>query len=541
MSIPLVASLITVVSVIVFSLAAIGFYTRLKGDRAAATWRLTSDRAQDTQPDVSPDGQQVVFVSDRSGHKDIWLLRIKGSVLKSLTHDRGENDAPAWSPDGSQIAFQRTEGAGEAHIFLMNADGSGQHVVEIGERPAWSPDGKRLAFQSTLDGVSGVFVREFAASTFRLQSTPVISCSEPAWSPDGKKIVYSCEKHLFVMDSDGGNVQQLNPGAMLAASAPVWSPDGKRIAFAGSFGRSRAIFLMNVDGTGITRVSDGEGEAEPAFSRDGQRVFFESTAPGNSDIFSGPVPRTLGRRLTFNSADDQSPSLSPTGGQIAFSSDRSGKPDIFVQDLGTGQLQNLTNNPADDEHPAWSPDGTWIAFDSNRTGHKQVFVMKANGSDASEIPGEAFAPAWSPDGADLVAAGKTKLLIVHLSDRSTRGIETGEPVPEWPAWSPDGASIAFSARSRIFLVSSQGGTVRPITDGTHAGSHPAWRSDGSIAFECDCGSGMQIVGMRIDGSDLRFLTSGPSRNISPSFSKDGFRLFFSTNRDGNFEIYEIFN
>jgi Tol biopolymer transport system component len=212
-----------------------------------------------------------------------------------------------------------------------------------------------------------------------------------------------------------------------------------------------------------------------------------------------------------------------------------------VEDLGTGQVQNLSNNPADDEHPAWSPDGTRIAFDSNRTGQKQVFVMKANGSDTSEIPGEALEPAWSPDSSDLVAAGKTKLLIVHLSDSTTREISTGQPAPEWPAWSPDGASIAFSARSRIFLVSSQGGAVRPLTDGTRAAAHPAWRSDGSIAFECDCGSGIQIVRMRADGSDMRFLTSGPSRNISPSFSRDGFRLFFSTNRDGNFEIYETFN
>lgn len=541
MSIPLVAGLITMVAVIVFTLAALGFYTRLKRDRAAATWRLTSDRAQDTQPDISPDGQQVVFVSNRSGHKDIWLLRIKGSVLKSLTQEQGENDAPAWSPDGREMAFQRSKPDGAPHIFVMAADGSGQHAVGSGARPAWSPDGQRLAFQSTQDGVSGIYVLDLASGNERRLTAPGIPCSEPAWSPDGKKIVYSHETHLFVMDSGGGNVQQLIPGAMLATAAPAWSPDGKRIAFTGNFARSRAIFLMNVDGTGITRITDGEGESEVAFSRDGRRIVFESTAPGNSDIFSGPVPRMLGRRLTFDAAEDRSPSLSPTGGQIAFSSNRSGRPDIFVQDLGTGQVQNITNNPADDEHPAWSPDGMRIAFDSNRTGRKQVFVMKANGSDTVEIAGEATEPAWSPDSADLVAASKTKLLAIHLSDGSTREIVPGEWAAEWPAWSPDGASIAFSARSRVFLVSSHGGPVRSLTDGTHAASHPTWRSDGSIAFECECGSGTQIVTMRPDGSGIRFLTNSPSRNTSPSFSKDGFRLFFSTNRDGNFQLYEIYN
>lgn len=536
MSIPLVAGLIGIVAVIVFALAALGFYTRLKRDRAAATWRLTSDRAQDTQPDISPDGQQVVFVSNRNGHKDIWLLRIKGSVLKSLTHEQGENDAPAWSPDGREIAFQR-----DGNIFLMSADGSGQHAVAYGARPGWSPDGQRLAFQSTRDSVSGIYVLDLASGNERRLTAPGIPCSEPAWSPDGKKIVHSRESHLFVMDSGGGNVQQLIPGAMLATAAPAWSPDGKRIAFTGNFGRGRAIFLMNVDGTEITRITDGEGESEVAFSRDGQRIVFESTAPGNSDIFSGPVPRMLGRRLTFHAAEDQSPSLSPTGGQIAFSSNRAGQPDIFVQDLGTGQVQNLTNNPADDEHPAWSPDGTRIAFDSNRTGRKQVFVMKANGSDTVEIPGEASEPSWSPDSADLVAVSKTRLLVVHLSDGSARELSPSGGSAEWPAWSPDGASIAFSARSRVFLVSPRGGPVRPLTDGSHAASHPTWRPDGSIAFECDCGWGTQIVTMRPDGSDLRFLTNSLPRNVSPSFSKDGFRLFFATNRDGNFELYEIYN
>jgi len=532
MSIPLVAGLIALVAIVVFSLAALGFYTRLKRDRAAATWRLTSDRAQDTQPDISPDGQHVVFVSNRSGREDIWLLRIKGSVLKSLTHEQGENDAPAFSPNGREIAFQR-----DGNIFLMSVDGSGQHPVASGARPAWSPDGKRLAFQSVRDDVSGIYVLDLTTGSERRLTVPEAPCSEPAWSPDGTKIVYSRETHLFVMDFDGGNVRQLIPGAMLAAAAPAWSPDGKRIAFTGAFARSRAIFLMNLDGTEITRITDGEGEGEAKFSRDGQRVFFESTAPGNSDIFSAPVPLKLGRRLTFDAAQDQSPSLSPTGGQIVFSSNRTGRPDIFVQDLGTGQVQNLTDNPADDEHPAWSPDGTRIAFDSNRSGRKQVFVMKANGRDTVPIADESFEPGWSPDSADLVVVRNNTLLVIHIGDGSTREIVPSNWAAEWPAWSPDGASIAFSGKSRIFVVSSRGGAVRSLTDGTYAASHPAWRLDGSIAFE----SGTQIVTLRPDGSDMRFLTNSLPSNVSPSFSKDGFRLFFSTNRDGNFELYEIYN
>jgi len=542
-SIPLVAGVIALVAIIVFGLAALGFYTRLKREREASTLQLTYDRAQDTQPDISPDGKRVVFVSNRGGHANIWIMRSDGGEPKNLTHDQGDNDSPSWSPDGKRIAFQSTRLDGRMRIFLMNADGTGQHMVgpNPGTRAAWSPDGKRIAYQATRESMSGIYVLDIADGSERRLTAPGTRCFDPAWSQDGRKIVHARESkpsasQLFLMDTDGGNVQQLTHSAFLTAGAPAWSPDGARIAFNGSFGKHRAIFLMKIDGAEISRLTAAEGDqGEASWSRDGRRIFFESDAAGNSDIFSMPVPPGSGRRLTFDVGEDQDPSASPTGGQIVFSSNRTGRPDIFVQDLGTGQVHNLTNNPADDEHPAWSPDGTRIAFDSTRTGRKQVLVMNADGSDARQVTsgdGDASEPAWSPDSADLVVSAGP-LLVVHLSDGSIREIVPRELGAQWPACSPDGKWIAFSDAGHVFVLPSRGGTIRSLTDG----SHPAWRPDGDLAFE----RGAQIFGIRVDGTNVRALTSSRSRNISPSFSKDGFRLFFSSNRDGNFQIYEIYN
>jgi Tol biopolymer transport system component len=547
MSIPMVAGLIALIAIIVFALAALGFYTRIMREREASTLQLTYDRAEDTQPDISPDGKRVVFVSNRGGRPNIWSMRNDGGDPKNLTRDQGDNDSPAWSPDGKQIAFQSSRIDGLTRIFLMNADGSGQHALGpvSGERPAWSPDGQRMVYQTTRHDLTGIYVFDIAAGSERSLTDPDTRCFEPVWSPDGKKILHARETkpstlQLFLMDADGGNVQQLSHTASLTARAPAWSPDGTRIAFTGSFGKHRAIFLMKVDGTEISRITGTDGDqGESSWSRDGRRIFFESDAAGNSDIFSMPVPPGTARRLTFDAGEDQSPSVSPTGGQIVFSSKRSGHSDIFLQDLGTGQVQNLVNNSADNEHPAWSPDGTRIAFDSNRTGRKQVFVINADGRDTRQIPvgdGAAFAPAWSPDSADLVVAAG-KLLVVHLSDLSTREVVPGEWAAMWPAWSPDGVWIAFSSQrngtARVLLVPARGGPIRSIADG----SHPAWRSDGTLAFE----RGTQIFTMRSDGSNVRALTSTLPRNISVTFSKDGLRVFFCSNRDGNFEIYEIYD
>src|SRR5260370_19885826 len=106
MSIPLVAGLIALLAIVVFALAALGFYTRLKREREASTLQLTYDRAEDTHPDISPDGKRVVFVSNRGGRPNIWTMRSDGGDPKSLTRDQGDNGGPAWATHGKQIAFQ---------------------------------------------------------------------------------------------------------------------------------------------------------------------------------------------------------------------------------------------------------------------------------------------------------------------------------------------------------------------------------------------------------------------------------------------------
>src|SRR5260370_2012957 len=129
MSIPLVGGVIALVAINVFALAGVGFYRRLKREREASTLQLTYHRAEDTQPDVSPDGKRVVFVSNRGGRPNIWSMRSDGGDPKNLTRDQGDNGSPAWSPDGKQIAFQSSRIDGLTRIFLTNADGSGQHVL----------------------------------------------------------------------------------------------------------------------------------------------------------------------------------------------------------------------------------------------------------------------------------------------------------------------------------------------------------------------------------------------------------------------------
>jgi Tol biopolymer transport system component len=107
-----------------------------------------------------------------------------------------------------------------------------------------------------------------------------------------------------------------------------------------------------------------------------------------------------------------------------------------------------------------------------------------------------------------------------------------------------GRTIAFAgvygALRAIFTVPASGGAVTAITDGAHGATYPAWRRDGAIAFQCECGYGMQIM-LFEPGRGLRPLTRTLQLNRFPVFSPDGSRLVFTSDRDGHSALYQIFN
>jgi Tol biopolymer transport system component len=113
--------------------------------------RLTASTGFDGTPAWSPDGR-IVFASNRGGADGIWVMNADGSGLTQLTW-QANSTLPAWSPDGSQIAYSAdSNGDGWMELWLMNADGSNQHMLISYGSPydalarSWSPDGHYIAF-----------------------------------------------------------------------------------------------------------------------------------------------------------------------------------------------------------------------------------------------------------------------------------------------------------------------------------------------------------------------------------------------------------
>jgi TolB protein len=162
--------------------------------------------------------------------------------------------------------------------------------------------------------------------------------------------------------------------------------------------------------------------------------------------------------------------------------------------------------------------------------------------------GEWVQPGWSPDGKMLAAAwgpsGHTRIRLFPMNGGAAVDLAPEYTAAEWPAWSPDGKTIAFASPVRVshqvYAVDVGTGRVRLVSDGVHTSSHHSWKPDGALAFNCNCGLGTQVM-LREPGGAIRALTNALLRNIFPSFSKDGSRLVFVSERDGNSEIYDIYN
>ena len=123
--------------------------------------RLTSHRAIDTVPDLSPDNQHLIFVSDRSGHEQIHYMKLGTKIPFQLTDSRGSSSDPAWSPDGTLIAFSKIS-SGHSQIHLMDPFTGEDNFLTRGrfnsEQPSWSPDGRQIAFVSSSTGVDKLYI-----------------------------------------------------------------------------------------------------------------------------------------------------------------------------------------------------------------------------------------------------------------------------------------------------------------------------------------------------------------------------------------------
>jgi hypothetical protein len=217
---------------------------------------------------------------------------------------------PAASPDGRLLAFVNVPQGGGGDVWLMNSDGSDPVDLGVqGSFPTWSPDGTRLAF------VTGNGIDSLDENGDELLLLPLPSGSLGpglAWSPDGTKIAFSyrppgrTDVDVAVVSADGrGTITTLASDPSITSNPidnhdPSWSPTGDKIAFergplSGTPLADGDVYVMNADGSGQTKVYDGDGShvaiGGAAWSPDGTKILFSITDPAanSSELYTVPA------------------------------------------------------------------------------------------------------------------------------------------------------------------------------------------------------------------------------------------------------------
>jgi len=255
-----------------------------------------------TQETWSPESAALVYTSQASGNSDLWLAAAPDADAVNLTGDAAQDHWASWFPDGERLAFQ-TLRDGNREVYVMNADGSG--VTNLTGNPA----------QDLL----------------------------PEVSPDGRRIVFFSDRgiehgprelpgHLYVMDSDGANVERLTGEPLTSTFLGGWSPDGRTILLARDFDGDIDLVLLDLE----TRRE---------------------------------------RRITGTAANESGGRYSPDGRRIALhATGEGGEARIVVIDADGGNRRELTRG-AQHYQPVWSPDGRWLMFTGAPVGATQFDIM----------------------------------------------------------------------------------------------------------------------------------------------------------------------
>lgn len=573
---------------VLVALAAIGFaaWKLWPHSNEASSWltaynsRLTDFPGEERNPSLSPDGKILYYSRQVKGQWDVFWLRIGGSNATNLTEDSEADDTqPACSPNGQSIVF-RSERKGGG-LFVMGATGENvRQISRFGHNPAWSPDSQNIVCGTDyiLDpkrrvAKSRLLIINVASGQDRvlLEANDV---AQPRWSPNGHRIAYFSRnaenrRDVWTVAADGSDARPVTDDDPVDWN-PVWSADGQYLYFASDRKSVASLWRVRIDEATGRRL----GELEPVSGQGGEIFNMDLSRDGRSIVYTNFIPDANIKSVGFDPArlttvgdfatvtqgtrPSGSPNVSPDGQTVVFHSLGAAREDIWlVSANGKGAQTNLIDDEALDRSPRWSPDGKQLAFFSTRNKLAQVWMMTANGGDKRQLTftenGCSF-PFWSPDGQRIAyqLAGNAS----GAGKRGTQIIEANKPwqqqtpvdlppineAGDWfngYTWSPDDKFIVGNAAGLqgkevrslpgLYLYSFETNGYERLTD---FGSRPEWLNDSRHVVFAHTGKGeladRPVWVVNTTTKTFQPVISTPNFQVSTlGLTRDSRRIFFT--------------
>jgi Tol biopolymer transport system component/DNA-binding winged helix-turn-helix (wHTH) protein len=406
---------------------------------------LTTLIGEERMPDLSPDGQRVVFAwngESRNGEFDLYLKSLDSERLTRLTHSPAQAIGATWSPDGTRIAFTRVSDTGG--LFIIPATGGDARKLADASftqesliHPAWSPDGDTLAY--------------------------------PAMNESGAQIV-----HLLSVDS--AQDRPLEPAPVCRdAGAPAWSGNGQQLAFVcmTSVGVYEVYIARPGTKTVPRRIATIQGFPQGlTWVHDADLLLVANESGNGSGVWELELDGTLRAPRAIEEA--VGPGVTARGGKTAFTRARQ-IIDIWHVDLSPDAthipLKWISSTRAQIT-PQYSPDGSRIAFQSNRSGSPEIWIADADGRNAARLTSFGGpltgAPSWCSDGRRLAfdarESGTSAVYIIDVLERVPRRVPTPQTNLSLPVWSADCRwLLASDGRESLYRVPSDGGEAQRFT------------------------------------------------------------------------------
>ncbi|MGQ0540924.1 MAG: amidohydrolase family protein [Blastocatellia bacterium] len=484
--------------------------------------RIHGGMSFESQPKFSPDGQHIVFLSDRSGAENVWVCKPDGTDPKAITKDtKAMFVSPSWTEDGNYIAVSKSDQSiGTFHAFLYHKDGGSG--VSIGPPPPPLP----------APGQEGP------------PPAPRMNRMGAVVSPDGRFIYYAQRTgafdynarfpmwQIFRFDRDTGETSRVT-NSQGSAVRPVLSPDGKNMVYATRFETKTALRVRNLETNQerwlINNVTRDDQESRATrdtfpgydFMPDGKslivpingkvaRVDFATGAA--TDIpFTVNVEAEIGPRVHFKYRVDDGatvnarliryPALSPDSKRVAFTAFSK----LYVMDLPNGTPKRITTGSEGEFMPTWSPDGSSIAYVTwSRQGGHIYSVSPDGGSPRKLTNSPAFYsyPAYSPDGSKIVFI--TGAVDDQLFADIREGHEFSSPEEEILHGKHDDrqrevTGIGGSTGTDLRYIPAGGGNAIHIAP-TQGGRLPHFSNDPNRVYVT---TQQGLASIRIDGYDRR--------------------------------------